>query len=42
MFSLEFISGLRAGHYLGVKHRMEDTILFAEGDLREKPRGISN
>ncbi len=30
------------GHYLGVKHRMEDTILFAEGDLREKPRGISN
>ena len=29
------------GHYLGVKHRMEDTILFAEGDLREKPRGVS-
>lgn len=28
------------GHYLGVKHRMEDTILFAEGEFREKPRGI--
>lgn len=29
------------GHYLGVKHRMEDTISFAEGECREKPRSIS-
>lgn len=31
MLSLEFILGLR----------MEDTISFAEGEFREKPRGIS-
>lgn len=27
-------------HYLGVKHKMEDTICFAKGEFRKKPRGL--
>lgn len=30
------------GHYLGVKHRMENTIFSAEVEMSEKPRGIHN
>lgn len=27
-------------HYLGVKHKMEDTICFANWEFRKKPRGL--
>lgn len=27
-------------HYLGVKHKMEDTICFAKEEVRKKPRGL--
>ncbi len=30
------------GHYLGVNHAMDDTILFASGEFRKAPRGLAN
>ncbi len=39
---LDFRNGkeITYGHYLGVKHKMDDTICFARGEFRPKPRGL--
>lgn len=28
------------GHYLGVRHRMDDTILFSQNEFKKEPRGL--
>lgn len=40
---LDFRNGRKViyGHYLVVRHKMDDTILFAKGEFRKEPRGLS-